>query len=105
MNPTTLQPEQRSAPTRRAPIVIGVCPVCAGQGHVPGASFERTGQFFDCLECGGTGDLDAHRLHLAYEAGRQEVLRWFASAAANASAPELSIEGLKRKVDRPSEAA
>jgi hypothetical protein len=87
------------------PIVIGVCPKCAGQGQVPGAAFERTGQFFPCLECGGTGDLDAHRLWLAYEAGRQEVLRWFASATENASTPEQSSEGIKSKVDPPSRLA
>ena len=86
------------------PVVLGVCPVCAGQGQVPGAAFERTGQFFPCLECGATGNLDAHRLWLAYEAGRQEVLRWLTSAAQNASEPELSIEAIKRRVDRPSEA-
>ncbi len=87
------------------PIMIGVCPKCAGQGQVPGAAFERTGQFFPCLECGATGDLDAYRLWLAYEAGRREVLCWLSSAAQNASAPELSIEEIKNKVDPPSRLA
>ncbi len=99
--------QTNTATTRNAarPLVIGVCPHCAGQGEVPGAAFERTGQFFPCLECGGTGDLDAHRLHLAYELGRQEVLRWLTSAATSAQRPEMSIDEIKRKVDRPPEAA
>ncbi len=87
-----------SAPAR---FVIGVCPACAGQGQV---LHERTGQFSDCLDCGATGDLDAYRLWLAYETGRREVLCWLSSAAQNASEPELSIDGIKLKVDRPSEA-
>jgi hypothetical protein len=81
------------------PVVIGVCPACAGQGQVPGASFERTGQLFPCLQCGGAGDLDAHRLHLAYEAGRQEVLRWLDYSSRAAAEPELSIDELRRRID------
>ncbi len=91
--------------TAPARFVIGVCPACGGQGRVPCASFERTGQFVPCIDCGGSGDLDAHRLHLAYELGRQEVLRWLTSAATSAQRPEMSIDEIKRKVDRPSETA
>jgi hypothetical protein len=86
-----------SAPA--GPLIIGTCPVCAGQGKVPGAAFERTGEFFECLACGSTGDLDAHRLLLAYELGRQEVLRWFTSSAQAAAKPDLSVEDIKRRVD------
>jgi hypothetical protein len=84
------------APAR---FVLGLCPHCCGQGRVPGAAFERTGEFFDCLNCGGTGDLDSFRLHLAYELGRAEVLRWFASSVQAAATPDLSVDDIWRRVD------
>jgi hypothetical protein len=56
------------------PIIVGVCPACAGQGVVPAEDFEQTGAMLACRRCGGGGDLDAARLMEAYDCGRRDAL-------------------------------
>ena len=65
--------------TRAArPIVIGVCPRCAGLGSIPyDGNWETTADLVTCDRCEGCGDLDAYRLTgvwlMGYEAAMGNV--------------------------------
>lgn len=75
----------------RRPIVIGVCPACAGQGVWADCESEPMA-LVTCERCDGSGDLDSYRLMAAYEQGRQD-------ASGDVSAALRQVQAI---VDRPS---